>query len=129
MDRLASITAFVRVAEKAGFSAAARSLNVSVTTVSDQVHALENVIGVRLFNRTTRRVSLTEVGRDYYERCSQILQDLMEADEAATAPQATPRGQLRAYCQQGLGRFVAGLRATSSATTRRSPWTCVPATR
>ncbi|MBO0737650.1 MAG: LysR family transcriptional regulator [Alphaproteobacteria bacterium] len=107
MDRLASITAFVRVAESGGFSAAARHLNVSTTTVSDQVQALENTLGVRLLNRTTRRVSLTEVGRDYYERCSQILQELAEADEAAGALQVTPRGRLRVYCHQGLSRFIA----------------------
>jgi DNA-binding transcriptional LysR family regulator len=107
MDRLASITAFVRVAEIGGFSAAARSLNASTTTVSDQVRVLENALGVRLLNRTTRRVSLTEIGRDYYERCSQILQDLTEADEAATALQVTPRGRLRVYCQQGLVRVIA----------------------
>jgi DNA-binding transcriptional LysR family regulator len=107
MDRLASITAFVRVAEIGSFSAASRSLNASTTTVSDQVRALENALGVRLLNRTTRRVNLTEIGRDYYERCSQILQDLTEADEAATALQVTPRGRLRVYCHQGLGRFIA----------------------
>ena len=107
MDRLTSISAFVEVAEKGGFSAAARSLNVSTTTISEQVHTLEEQLGVRLLNRTTRRVSLTEIGRDYYERCLQILQELKEADEAASALQATPRGRLRVYCQQGLGRFVA----------------------
>ena len=107
MDRLASITAFVRVAENGGFSAAARSLNVSPTTVSDQVQALETALGVRLLNRTTRRVSLTEVGREYYERCSQILHELQEADEVASALQVTPRGRLRVYCHQGLSRFVA----------------------
>jgi DNA-binding transcriptional LysR family regulator len=107
VDRLASITAFVRVADSGGFSAAARRLNLSKATVSDQVQALENTLGVRLLNRTTRRVSLTEVGREYYERCSQILHDLTEADEAAGAQQATPRGQLRIYCHQGIGRFVA----------------------
>jgi len=107
MDRLASINAFVRVAANGGFSAAARSLNISTTTVSDQVQALENTLGVRLLNRTTRRVSLTEIGREYYERCSQILQDLTEADEAATALQVVPRGRLRVYCRQGLDRFVA----------------------
>ncbi len=107
MDRLASITAFVRVAENGGFSAAARSLNVSTTTVSDQVQALENALGVRLLNRTTRRVSLTEIGREYYERCSQILQELAEADEIAGALQVTPRGRLRVYCHQGLARFIA----------------------
>jgi DNA-binding transcriptional LysR family regulator len=107
MDRFASITAFVRVTESGGFSAAGRRLNLSKATVSDQVQALENALGVRLLNRTTRRVSLTEIGRGYYERCVQLLQDLEEADEAAGAQQATPRGQLRIYCQQGIGRFVA----------------------
>src|SRR5580704_6288225 len=107
MDRLASINAFVHVAETGGFSAAARSLKVSTTTISDQVQALENALGARLFNRTTRRVSLTDVGRDYYERCSQILHELTEADEIASALQVTPRGRLRVYCQQGLSRFVA----------------------
>jgi DNA-binding transcriptional LysR family regulator len=107
MDRLASINAFVMVAESGGFSAAARRLNLSKATVSDQVQALENALGVRLLNRTTRRVSLTEVGREYYERCSQILHDLAEADEAAGAAQLTPRGQLRVYCHQGIGGFVA----------------------
>jgi DNA-binding transcriptional LysR family regulator len=107
MDRLASMTAFVRVAENGGFSAAARHLNVSTTTLSDQVRALENTLGVRLLNRNTRRVSLTEVGREYYERCSQILHELQEADEAASALQVTPRGRLRVYCHQGLSRFIA----------------------
>jgi DNA-binding transcriptional LysR family regulator len=107
MDRLASITAFVRVTETGGFSAAARHLNVSTTTVSDQVQALENALGVRLLNRTTRRVSLTEIGREYYERCSQILQELAEADEVASALQVNPRGRLRLYCQPGLDQFIA----------------------
>jgi len=52
-------------------------------------------------------VSLTEIGRSYYERCLQILHDLEEADEAANAQQATPRGQLRVYCQQGVSQFAA----------------------
>jgi DNA-binding transcriptional LysR family regulator len=106
VDRFASITAFVRVTESGGFSAAGRCLNLSKATISDQVQALENALGVRLLNRTTRRVSLTEIGRSYYSRCVQILQDLEEADEAAGAQQATPRGQLRVYCQQGVVRFV-----------------------
>lgn len=106
MDRFASITAFVRVAESGGFSAAGRRLNLSKATVSDHVQALENALGVRLLNRTTRRVSLTEIGRSYYERCVQILHDLEEADETAGAQQATPRGQLRVHCQQGIVQFV-----------------------
>ena len=115
MDRLASITAFVRVAESGGFTAAARRLDLSTTTVSDQVQALENALGVRLLNRTTRRVSLTEIGREYYERCTQILHELEEADQAASVLQQTPRGQLRVYCHQGfapsVGAVVAGFLA------------------
>ena len=107
MDRLASITAFVRVAESGGFTAAARRLDLSTTTVSDQVQALENALGVRLLNRTTRQVILTEIGREYYERCAQILHELEEANEAAGALQVTPRGQLRVYCQKGVGPFIA----------------------
>ena len=106
MDRFASVTAFVRVAESGGFSAAGRRLNLSKATLSDQVQALENAFGVRLLNRTTRRVSLTEIGRSYYERCVQILHDLEEADEIAGAQQATPRGQLRVHCQHGVVQFV-----------------------
>lgn len=106
MDRLATITAFVRVAEAGGFTAAARRLNRSKATVSDQVQALENALGVRLLNRTTRQISLTEIGRQYYERCSQILNELDEADEMAGALQVVPRGGLRVYCHQGLARFV-----------------------
>ena len=67
MDRLDSIAAFVSVVENAGFAAAARHLNVSRTMVSSHVQDLEDRLGVRLLNRTTRRVSLTEIGRQYYE--------------------------------------------------------------
>jgi len=107
MDRFASIAASVRVAESGGFTTAARRLDLSTTTVSDQVQALENALGVRLLNRTTRQVILTEIGREYYERCAQILHELEEAHEAAGALQVTPRGQLRVYCQKGVGPFIA----------------------
>jgi DNA-binding transcriptional LysR family regulator len=106
MDRFASVTAFVRVVESGGFSAAGRRLNLSKATVSDQVQALVTALGVRLLNRTTRRVSLTEIGRGYYERCLQILHDMEEADEAAGEQQAAPRGQLRVHCNHGLVRFL-----------------------
>ena len=107
MDRMASLAAFVRVVESGGFTAAARRLNLSPQMVSNHIQALEDSLGVRLLNRTTRRVSLTEIGREYYERCSQILQELAEADEVASALQVNPRGRLRLYCQQGLDRFIA----------------------
>jgi len=107
MDRLASLTAFVRVVESGGFSAAARRLSLSPTMVSNHVQALENELGVRLLNRTTRRVSLTDIGREYYERCGQILTALEEADRAASAQQMTPRGQLRVYCYISMVPFIA----------------------
>jgi DNA-binding transcriptional LysR family regulator len=84
-------------------------MNLSKATVSDQVQALEDALGVRLLNRTTRRISLTEAGRDYYDRCVQILHDLKEADEAAGAQQETPGGQLRCYCHESIARLVAPL--------------------
>lgn len=68
MDRFTSLTAFVHVVENGGFSAAARRLNMSTTMVSNHVQALEDRLGVRLLNRTTRKVSLTEIGKAYYDR-------------------------------------------------------------
>ncbi len=107
MVPLTGITAFVRVAESGGFTPAAHRLNLSTTTVSAQVQALEQSLGVRLLNRTTRRVSLTDIGREYYERCMQILHELDEANQIAGAQQVIPRGRLRIYCHQGLARLIA----------------------
>jgi DNA-binding transcriptional LysR family regulator len=107
MDRLASIAAFLRVVEYGGFTAAARHLDLSATMVSNHVQELEDRLGVRLLNRTTRKVSLTEIGREYYERSVHILADLDEADRAAGALQATPRGRLRVHCHPTLARFIA----------------------
>src|SRR5471032_1197057 len=114
MDRMASLTAFVRVVESGGFTAAARRLDLSITTISNHVQALEDSLGVRLLNRTTRRVNLTEIGREYYERCSQILQELAEADEITSASQVTPRVRLRLRCHQALDRFIAPVAARFS---------------
>src|SRR4051794_37594752 len=97
MDRLTSLTVFVRVVDCNGFSAAARRLNMSVTMVSNHIQSLENRLGARLLNRTTRKISLTEVGKAYYERCTRILAELDEADRMAGALQSTPRGTLRLH--------------------------------
>ena len=107
MDRLTSLTTFVRVVDSGGFSAAGRRLNMSTTMVSNHVHALEERLGARLLNRTTRKVSLTEVGKAYYDRCTQILADLEQADDIAGALQSTPRGTLRIYTATHLVPFVA----------------------
>src|SRR6516164_4854314 len=107
MDRLTSLTTFVQVVDNGGFSAAGRKLNMSTTMVSNHVQALEERLGVRLLNRTTRKVSLTEVGRAYYDRCIQILADIEQADDIAGALQSTPRGTLRVYTATHIVQFVA----------------------
>jgi DNA-binding transcriptional LysR family regulator len=107
MDRLTSLTTFVQVVDSGGFSAAARRLNMSATMVSSHVQSLEDRLGARLLNRTTRRIGLTEIGKEYYERCVRILADLEEADHAATALQSTPRGTLRLYTGTHIMQFIA----------------------
>jgi DNA-binding transcriptional LysR family regulator len=107
MDRLTSLTAFVRVVDSGGFSAASRRLNMSTTMVSNHVQALEDRLGARLLNRTTRKVNLTEVGKAYYDRATQILADLEQADDIASATQSTPRGTLRVYSATHIVPFIA----------------------
>jgi DNA-binding transcriptional LysR family regulator len=106
MDRLTSLTVFGQVVECGGFSAAGRRLNMSVTMVSNHIQSLEDRLGARLLNRTTRKVSLTETGKAYYERSRQILMDLEEADRIADALQSTPRGTLRVHTTMHLVRFL-----------------------
>jgi DNA-binding transcriptional LysR family regulator len=107
MDRLTSLTAFVRVVDSGGFSAAGRRLNMSTTMVSNHVQSLEDRLGARLLQRTTRKVSLTEVGKAYYDRCVQILADIEQADDIVGAQQLTPRGTLRIYTATHIVQFVA----------------------
>ncbi len=84
MDRLQSLVAFAKVVESGSFARAAERLDVSVSAVSRHVAELEAHLGVRLLNRTTRRLSLTESGQAFHERCVQLLADLEEAEEAIT---------------------------------------------
>src|SRR6201996_1580126 len=106
MDRLTSLTAFVRVVDSGGFFAAGRRLNMSTTMVSNHVQSLEDRLGARLLHRTTRKVSLTEVGKAYYDRCTPILADLEQADDIAGALQSTPRGTLRIYTATHIVPFI-----------------------
>jgi DNA-binding transcriptional LysR family regulator len=80
------------------------------------VQALEDRLGARLLNRTTRKVSLTEIGKAYYDRGTQILADLEQADDAAGALQSTPRGTLRIYCTSHIVQFVSPVVAQFLAT-------------
>jgi DNA-binding transcriptional LysR family regulator len=107
MDRLTAITSFVKVVENDGFSAAARRLNISPSLVTTHIKALEDELGVLLLNRTTRKVSLTEIGRGNYEHCVHILSELEEADEIAQASQAKPRGVLRLNVAQAIPPLIA----------------------
>lgn len=95
MDRLDSMEAFVRVAESKSFSEAARRLNLSKSVISRQVSGLETELGARLFHRTTRSLTLTEVGAAYLERCQRILADIEEANLSVSNLQAAPRGKLK----------------------------------
>src|ERR1700679_1546496 len=106
MDRLTSLTGFGQVANSGGFSAAGRHLNVSTAMVSNHIQSLEDRLGARLLNRTTRKVSVTEVGKAYYERCIQILSELDEADQAAGVLQSTPRGNLRLNISPALAPCI-----------------------
>ncbi len=94
MDRLNSMTIFIAVAEQEGFAGAARLLNISPPAVTRAVAALEDHLGVKLFNRTTRFVRLTEAGQRYLEDARRVISAADEADEAAAGINAEPKGHL-----------------------------------
>jgi DNA-binding transcriptional LysR family regulator len=108
MDKLASIRAFTRVVEQGGFAAAARELRLSRSAVNKYVIDLEQELGVQLLARTTRKVTPTENGQAYYERCRAILADLEEADVAVTRLQSEPRGLLRVNAPMSFGTLHLG---------------------
>lgn len=107
MDRMTSIATFVKIAEAGGFAAAARKLGLSPSTVTTQIQDLEDRLGVRLLNRSTRKVSLTEIGKAYYERCMHILADIDEAESAVHALHTKPGGTLRLNVSASIP-FVVG---------------------
>ncbi len=95
MDKISSMRAFCRVVELGSFVAAAKDLNISGTMVSKHIAYLEKLLGVSLFNRTTRVVSQTEIGREYYLRCNQLLHDLIELEDTVTGMTHLPSGLLK----------------------------------
>lgn len=103
MDRLNAMTLFVRVVERGSFTAAAEDLRLSRAMASKHVRDLEEALGVRLLNRTTRRLSVTEAGRVYFERCAQILSDIAEAEQMVGDMQARPQGRLRLNAPMSFG--------------------------
>ncbi|KIN16869.1 LysR family transcriptional regulator [Halomonas sp. KHS3] len=103
MDKLTAMRTFRRVVELQSFSAAANDQRLSNGAVSKQVAELEASLGVTLLTRTTRRLSLTDAGRAYYERCACILDDIEETELALGVHQAIPRGSLKINCPMSLG--------------------------
>src|SRR5258707_14299239 len=83
VDRFDNMRAFAKVVGHGSFAGPAARLSISASMVSLHVKALEERLGARLLNRTTRRVSLTETGRAFYERCTRLLADLEEAERSA----------------------------------------------
>jgi DNA-binding transcriptional LysR family regulator len=107
MDRLDHMRVFAKIVETGSFAGAAARLDMSPSMASQHVKRLEERLGARLLNRTTRKISLTEIGREYYERCTQILVEVDEADRIASALQLAPRGRLSIYCDTNITRFIA----------------------
>lgn len=102
MDQLRAMRVFVRVADEGGFAAAARALDLTPPVVTRLVAELEEQLGARLMQRTTRRLTLTEVGSDYLERARQILADVDDANAAASRDTQEPRGHLRVLTPPAL---------------------------
>jgi DNA-binding transcriptional LysR family regulator len=104
MDRLTSMAAFVKAVDLGSFAAAAAALDLSGPMVGKHVQFLEERLGVRLINRTTRRQSLTDFGRAYYERCRVVLAEVEAADALAADQLSEPRGKLRVTMPVHFGR-------------------------
>lgn len=105
MDKLASMGVFAKSVELGSFAAAAQALAISPQMVAKHVAALEHSLGATLLNRTTRRQSLTDVGRAYYERAKLVLAEVEAADAVAQEMQLRPRGVLRVNAPLTFGAF------------------------
>ncbi|MBF0213611.1 MAG: LysR family transcriptional regulator [Magnetococcales bacterium] len=103
MDRLAFMETFVRVVESGSFAEAARKGGLSRAAVSKYIEALEEHLGIRLLNRTTRSLHLTVEGELYYHRCCRILEEISEAEQSVTHLHAEPRGLLRVSAPMSFG--------------------------
>jgi DNA-binding transcriptional LysR family regulator len=103
MDRLAALRVFTAVVESGSFSRTAQRLGLSKSAVSKHVTALEESLGARLLNRTTRRLAPTDAGEEYYRRGTRILAELQEADAAIQEKSKEPRGRLRISAPMSFG--------------------------
>ncbi len=110
MDTIDGMRTFAAVAAAGSFTSAAKKLGISTNLASKYVARLEDRLGVRLMNRTTRSLSLTEVGQAYFARCQQLLDDLEELESSVQQGQTAPRGTLRVTAPQTFGEmYLTGL--------------------
>jgi DNA-binding transcriptional LysR family regulator len=105
MDRFESMSAFVAVAEAGGFSAASRALGMPLATISRKVAELEKALGAQLLVRSNKSVTLTDIGREYFESSRRLLEDLAEIERGASAAYSTPKGLLVVSAPVALGRL------------------------
>jgi LysR family transcriptional regulator for bpeEF and oprC len=106
MDQLVAMRVFSRVAERGSFGKAADELDISRAAASAHVAALEKHLGVRLLNRTTRKVSLTAEGAEYLRRCRRILDEIRDAEETLRESRSKPQGLLRVDVPVAFGRYL-----------------------
>lgn len=104
-ERLKGIDVFVIVADMGSFTAAAERLNLTNSAVSKSIARLEGRLGTRLFQRTTRRLALTEAGETFYRTCTTVLSDLEEVEIALTSTQTEPQGKVRIDLPASYGRM------------------------
>jgi len=104
MDRFVAMAVFAQVVDSGGFTRAAEVLRMPKATVTTLVQNLEAHLGVKLLNRTTRRVEVTPDGAAYYERCTRILADVQETESALSTARASPQGRLRVDVSVAFGR-------------------------
>jgi DNA-binding transcriptional LysR family regulator len=106
VNKFTSILVFTRVTESRGFTAAARKMGMSVSAVTKAIARLEDELGTQLFHRTTRQLSTTESGEEFYEKCVRILADLEEAETQLRNQSTTPKGIIRAVVPFSFGRVT-----------------------
>lgn len=105
MDKFKAMSTFVRIVEAGSLTGAAERMGSSLTAVVRSLATLEQQLGVRLLNRTTRRIALTDEGREYFERCRRLLSELEETENALTDRRLTPSGRLAITAPVMFGRL------------------------
>ncbi|TQV71113.1 LysR family transcriptional regulator [Aliikangiella marina] len=106
MNKLVAMNMFVRIVETGSLTKAAEALGTSLPTVVRTLANLEEHLTTRLLNRTTRKITLTVEGRNYYERCKKILLDIDEAESALSEQQVKPTGKLKITASTTFGNFI-----------------------